>query len=362
MAEPFKNSYNKELIDRIAKALKIEHKNFDTKLFNETVINNAWESKELKERMRHIAVSLNTVLDLPFLESLNILTKIANKFNGWAVITFIDFVEVYGLEYYNESVKALGYLAQFSSSEFAVRPFIIKYPDKMMAQMLKWSKDKNHHLRRLSSEGCRPRLPWAMALPDFKKDPSPIIPILENLKDDESEYVRKSVANNLNDISKDNPGLILDIIKDWKGKSKNTDWILKHGSRTLLKQGNHEALEIFGVPSKINIDVLNLRVHKNKIRIGENNEFSFVIHSKEKNSIKLRLEYFIYYVKSNGSLSKKIFKISETNYAPNERREILRKISFADNSIRKHYPGEHKISVVCNGVEKSSSSFLLLKR
>ena len=230
-----------------------------------------------------------------------------------------------------------------------------------MKQMLKWSKDKNHHLRRLSSEGCRPRLPWAMALPAFKKDPSPILPILENLKNDESEYVRKSVANNLNDISKDNPELVLEIIKKWKGKSKNTDWIVKHASRSLLKSGNPEALEIFGVSSKVNVDVLKLKIAKKKIKIGESNTFAFTIHSKEKKDIKLRLEYFVHYVKVNGSLSKKIFKISETKYSPGETREITRSHSFKNNSIRKHNAGEHKISIVCNGVEKATASFLLIK-
>ncbi|OGU37251.1 MAG: hypothetical protein A2068_01490 [Ignavibacteria bacterium GWB2_35_6b] len=357
--EPFKNFFNKELVEKIADAIIKVHKDFSKKEFIKNVFDGDWESKELKERMRHISVSLNKTFQLPYLDSLKILTKIGGNFNGWAVITFIDFVEVFGLDNYKESVEALGYFTQFSSSEFAVRPFIVKYPDKMMAQMLKWSKDKNHHLRRLSSEGCRPRLPWAMALPDFKKDPTPILPILENLKDDESEYVRKSVANNLNDISKDHPDLVLKIVNDWKGKSKNTDWILKHASRSLLKSGHTEALEVFGVSSKVKVDVTDFKIAKKKIKIGESNEFSFTVHSKEKKDTNLRLEYFVYYMKSNGKHSKKIFKISETKYSPGEKREITRKQSFADNSIRKHFPGEHKISIVCNGIEKASGTFVL---
>ena len=362
MAEPFKNFFNKELVASIAKTISKESKSFDKNEFIKKVLDKDWEARELKERMRHISLSLNEVLNRPYHESLKILTRIAPKFNGFAVMSFIDFVEVFGMDSYKESVEALGNLTQFASSEFAVRPFIIKYPDKMMKQMLKWSKDKNPHLRRLASEGSRPRLPWAMALPAFKKDPSPILPILENLKDDESEYVRKSVANNLNDISKDNPELVLNIVKKWKGKSKNTDWILKHASRSLLKNGNPKALEIFGVSSKININVAGLKISRKKIKIGESNEFSFTIQSKEKKDVNLRLEYFVHYMKANGSLSKKIFKISETKYSPNEKREITRKHSFADNSIRKHRPGEHKISIVCNGVEKATISFELIKQ
>ena len=104
--------------------------------------------------------------------------------------------------------------------------------------MLKWSKHKDPRVRRLASEGCRPRLPWAMALPDFKRDPSKILPILEQLKADSDVWVRKSVANNLNDISKDNPELAISIFKKWLGGNKETDWIVKHAARTLLKQGN----------------------------------------------------------------------------------------------------------------------------
>jgi 3-methyladenine DNA glycosylase AlkC len=87
---------------------------------------------------------------------------------------------------------------------------------------------QNHDVRRLASEGCRPRLPWAMALPQFRKDPSPALPILEKLKNDESDYVRKSVANNLNEISKDHPQLVLDICERWYGQTANTDWLVKH--------------------------------------------------------------------------------------------------------------------------------------
>ena len=106
-------------------------------------------------------------------------------------------------------------------------------------------------VRRLASEGCRPRLPWAMALPNLKENPAPIIPILENLKNDPARFVRLSVANNLNDIAKDNPEIVIDLVKKWKGESKEVDWIIKHGCRTLLKQGNPEVMELFGFNSTI---------------------------------------------------------------------------------------------------------------
>ena len=126
-------------------------------------------------------------------------------------------IEVYGLGYPEESLHALEQITRLVSAEFAVRPFILRDPDRTMEYFRRWSLDENATVRRLASEGCRPRLPWAVALPMFKKDPSPLLPILENLKDDASLYVRKSVANNLNDISKDHPDLVLELARVPRG-------------------------------------------------------------------------------------------------------------------------------------------------
>ncbi len=141
-------------------------------------------------------------------------------------MVFTEYVENFGLEHYDISMSAMEFITQFISCEYAIRPFIIRYPGKAMKQMLQWSKHESLHVRRFSSEGCRPRLPWAMALPALKKDPTLILPILENLKDDSSEFVRKSVANNLNDIAKDNPDTVLGIVKRWQGNS--TPYRLDH--------------------------------------------------------------------------------------------------------------------------------------
>ena len=143
---------------------------------------------------------------------------------------FPDYVECYGLEHFDSSISALETFTKYSSAEFAVRPFIMRYEQKMMSQMRKWSRSKNHHLRRLSSEGCRPRLPWSMALPAFKQDPTAILTIISALLSDGSEYVRRSVANNLNDISKDHPEIVIEITRQNLGQSDATDKLLKHAA------------------------------------------------------------------------------------------------------------------------------------
>lgn len=155
---------------------------------------------------------------------------------------------------------------------------------------------------------------WAMALPNLKENPAPIIPILENLKNDPSRFVRLSVANNLNDIAKDNPETVIDLVKKWRGESKEVDWIIKHGCRTLLKQGNPEMMELFGFDSVIeNISIDNFQIPTPKVKVGDSLEFSFKLLNHNDKKVRIRLEYAIYYQKANGTLTKKVHKISEKN-------------------------------------------------
>jgi 3-methyladenine DNA glycosylase AlkC len=256
------------------------------------------------------------------------------------------------------SMPALKHFTQYYSSELAIRPFLAQDPEKGMAYMATWAEDKHPNVRRLASEGCRPRLPWAMALPKFKKDPSPILPILEKLKDDVSEDVRRSVANNLNDISKDNPEVALGVCEKWHGQSENTDKIVKHACRSLLKAGDKRALAIFGYSDPSLISVENLTLDKNVLSIGDAMTFSFDIAVTKKSTV--RLEYAVYFVKAKGKSSKKVFKISEKDYEKGTF-SVKRKQSFVEQTTRKHYPGTHQISIIVNGEEKAKISFELRK-
>jgi 3-methyladenine DNA glycosylase AlkC len=271
------------------------------------------------------------------------------------------FVEQYGVDDYETSVKAIEEITQFTSCEGAVRPFIIKYPHEMMEQMFVWSNHHNQWVRRLSSEGCRPRLPWHIALPKLKENPAPIIPILENLKNDPSEWVRLSVSNNLNDIAKDNPGIVIDLARKWQGTSKNTDRIIKHGCRTLLKQGNPEAMELFGFDAIKNIAIEDFHISTPKVKIGKSLEFSFKLLNNNTEKTKIRLEYGIYYQKANGTLSKKVHKISEKEYAGNSVTHITGKQSFKAITTRVFHLGLHQVSIIINGNEFEKYNFELIE-
>ncbi len=360
MAEPLKNLYNQSFIVNLAHQIAKNYADFDSDSFIKLVFDKHWEQKELKQRMRHISESMHQTLPLSYKDQVNILMQTAPNFGGFTAMFFPDFIEVYGLHDLKTSVKALEFFTQFSSSEFAVRPFIIKYPNEMLKQHLVWSKHKNHHVRRLASEGIRPRLPWAMALPMYKSNPTPILGILNNLMTDESEYVRRSVANCINDISKDNPNTVIELINQWKDHSDETNWILKHASRGLLKKGNATVLKAFGLNNEHKVNLINLDIDKTKLAIGDSFNFNFSVALQEKQATNIRLEYQIYYMKANGKQLPKIFQIGTYQLKPNEPFEIKKKHSFANLTTRKHYAGKHFIAITANGNEIGRLEFELL--
>ena len=356
MAEPLKNYFNLDFVSRIAKEVGGVYPSFDSLGLQKAVLNEDWENRELKDRMRHISISLGAFMP-EYARAVELLKMVAPKFSDFPAMVFSDFVEVHGLDDPEASLDALEHFTKYASAEFAIRPFIVKYEMLTMDRMLTWSKDENHHVRRLSSEGCRPRLPWAMALPKYKIDPVPLLPILENLKNDESEYVRRSVANNINDLTKDNPAIALEIAKSWYGKSTQTDWILKHGLRTLLKKGNDEALQIFGFNNKVNAKVLDLTLSDTQVRIGGELQFNFKITNLDLKKSLLKVGYMVGYVKSSGKVSEKIFHVSELTFEPNQTVSFKKKISFKDLTTRKHYPGNHYIFIAINGKEMDRVTF-----
>lgn len=369
MGNLLKDIYSKEFYNNFSEILREVVPSFDKNKFLNFIFSDGWSEKELKQRMRHTTLALREIFPKNFQQSAMCIDKIIHilkeKYMREKSVEFMflpDYIEVYGIDDYFTSIKLIENVTQFSSCEFAVRPFVIKYGDKMLQQMLKWSLHENHHVRRLASEGSRPRLPWAIALPKLKNNPAPILPILENLKNDPSEYVRRSVANNLNDIAKDNPEIVISIAKKWKGKSKETDALIKHACRTLLKQGNPKILKHFGLADNPKIKVTDFKILTPKVNIGDSLEFSFSLHNASKQPQTTRVEYGIYFLRQNGQLSKKVFKISERQLKPNEINNIKRRQSFKLITTRTFYTGQHELSIIINGQEKEINKFRLVDR
>lgn len=351
--------FTRESLEAFSGVIQRYYPEFNHTLFMEGVFDDTFSALELKERMKHTTRCLHRVLPDNYADALDVLIKAAPHVRGFGAMCLPDYIEQYGINNWDQSLKALGEIGRFITGEFALRPFLDKDLDKVIPYLFVWAKDKVPVLRRLASEGTRPRLPWAMALPALKKDPTPILPILEILKDDESEDIRRSVANHLNDISKDNPDIALDLCAKWYGEAEHIDKIVKHACRTLLKAGDKKALSIFGYSDPAQIKIYDLRLGAEKFSIGSELTFAFDVNLP-KNS-KVRLEYAISYVKAKNKQSRKVFKIAEGDY-PSGERSFKRKHSFADMSTRKHYAGRHTLSILANGEEKAKSSFEVLKK
>lgn len=238
--------FDKELAEHLASKIQAVDKSFDAKAF-EKKIREQIQPLELKARVEVFADELARSFQSNYPESIANIIKVLgpenNKETGmfteyYWIMPFAKYVEKYGLSHFSISMNAIEEITKRNTGEYAIRPFLEHHPQQTLTQMLNWSKSSNNHVRRLASEGLRPRLPWAKKLDQFIQDPTPIFPILENLKDDPSKYVKKSVANCLNDILKDNPKKSKQLIERWNHPEigKERKWIIKHALRNLLKQ------------------------------------------------------------------------------------------------------------------------------
>jgi len=353
-----KNLYDKQYIQEVSDNIIQNYKSFDKTGFTNTVFDKKWQNLKLKQRMRHISASMGRYLPLDYQYASKILRKsflLMDSKKRVQNMIFQDFVELYGLNYFEISMKNLEHFTQNCSSEFAIREFISNYPTKTIKQLKLWTKSKSLHTRRLASEGSRPLLPWASVLHIFKDNPKEVLDILELLKFDKERYVQKSVANSLNDISKNHPNLVIKFAKENIGKTKSLDYIISHGCRTLLKNGDKESLDIFGFKEPKLIDIENFKLSTD-VKMGENLRFCFDIISKQKLGL-LRVEYAIWFKRKYKS-NKKVFKISQAKYE-SIKVQKTKLYSFKTISTRKYYKGLHKLDIIINGETKASKEFLL---
>ncbi|WP_227394636.1 DNA alkylation repair protein [Jeotgalibacillus aurantiacus] len=312
-----------------------------------------WADLSFKERVRRLAVTMHDFLPDSFEQAADWLERIAPDFNGLPGIVFPDYIEVYGQENWERSLTALEKLTSFSTSEFAIRSFLIKDQERCFTYIERWARSENDHVRRLASEGTRPKLPWGQAIPALIQDPSPSLPILKALIQDPSLYVRKSVANHLNDISKTHPELVLGLVRFYQGQHPHTEWILRHACRTLLKKGHPEALELFGFNKSDDVKVESFHVPES-VEIGETLTFQLTLTTSDPQ--KLRIDFAVDYVKKRGTRNRKVFKLSEGETKAGKK-DFERKLSFANLTTRTHYPGTHTITILINGVEAASADF-----
>lgn len=364
----FKDVFNSDLLLLMSKRIESKYSKFDSEGFT-CLILKTLDKLELKERSNLISDCLFKFLPGDYSKALSILLNsfdsdlegdILAGFEGFYYMPIAGFVSKYGTEemHFQESMNALLEITKRFTSEDAIRPFIRKYPDACFAKFNEWVNDDNMHVRRLVSEGTRPRLPWSTPLQEFKDDPSRVLDILDKLNQDTELYVRRSVANNLNDICKDNPDLVIKRLKQWsKIKNEGTEWIIKHASRTMLKQGNKEVLDLLGYPTDLKLDFNEFKMSSESCKRGEAVSFSFDLKSLVSKSQNLMIDYIVHFRKANGKTAAKVFKLAKKNMKGESSLSLIKKISFKAISTRKYYVGQHFVEIQINGNKMGMISF-----
>ena len=370
MAEPLKNHFGADVPQAIAAMVAKVHSPFPVKKFTRDALA-GYEPLSLTERGRHITRVLRDHLPQDYPKAVDILVRSSSQPSGRKVgsgmgsflfMPHCFYIADFGLNHFDESMAAQYVFTQRFTCEFSIRPFLIKHPTATLAQLRKWASDPNERVRRLVSEGTRPRLPWAMRLPAFQADPAPVIELLEMLKDDPALYVRRSVANNLNDIGKDHPDLLANTAQQWlKGASPEREWIVRHALRWAVKQGEPGALKALGFGKKAEVALSHASVSPASAQVGGSVKIEFDLTNPTARSQDVMVDFQIHYVKASGGTAAKVFKLKALTLAAGETAHLQKTVSLREMTTRKHYTGSHKVDVLVNGAPLPLGAFNLKK-
>ncbi len=357
-SQPFKQHFGPDLVGDLARRIGAVEPSFPQAAFVAAVAPQL-EPLELKARVAVIAAGLRAHLPPDYPAALEVLLAILGPplaenegmfSDGWHVMPLAAFVEHYGLDHVEESLVAMHAITQRHTAEYAIRPFLARYPQRILQTLQVWVNDPSFHVRRLVSEGTRPRLPWAARLPQFIADPTPVLGLLEHLKDDPSAYVRTSVANNLNDIARDHPDLALATLARWReGASAERARVVRHALRTLVKQGHPVALELLGAGApQVTLEALELT--PTRVAVGGAVTLSVTLRSTAPSPQLLVVDYVLRMPGARGASRAKVFKLRSQWLEPGAILHVQKRHSFAPVGGRPVYPGAHAIAVQVNGV------------
>jgi 3-methyladenine DNA glycosylase AlkC len=276
---------------------------------------------------------------------------------GWVVWPLGEFVARRGLDHPQRALAALHAMTQRFSAEFAIRPFIERHPALVFDTLHRWTRDPSPHVRRLVSEGSRPRLPWGLQLRQLVADPSPTLPLLEALQDDPSEYVRRSVANHLNDIAKDHPGRVADWLEQHlPGAGRERRALLRHASRSLIKRGDPRVLALWGVGAPLRGDA-HLALSPATLQLGDTLALSVTLTSRARRPQPLLIDYAVHHVKADGRCSPKVFKGWTLELAAGETRALQKRHAIRPITTRRYFSGTHRVELQVNGRVMAEARF-----
>jgi len=382
MAELFKDNLSLEKISNLGLSIAEQGAQYDIAFdedgFQQKLIDycreqgeEQWQDLSLMQRLRAAAQALHFIM--PQQEAAEaVVAALYNNdaLSGWLSLICCEYIAIHQKLSLDQGLEYLQKMTEFFSAEFAIRHFIIKQPVATLAILHTWLEHENHHVRRLVSEGTRPRLPWGMRLSIFIDQPELVMPLLVALRDDEEEYVRRSVANHLNDIAKDHPQLIIETAQQWLAEEelallsivqrKQRVKLIRHACRTLFKKGEPEVMALFGYQPA---DDVQCRLSSDQLRVpfSGNFEFEMLLEKNTAEDNLLMVDYVMHFQKANGKQAPKVFKWLDRSFTDKSKETVSKKHSFKKISTRKYYPGIHRLEVMVNGIKKAQIEFELLE-
>lgn len=369
MAEALTKQFGADVPVAIARMIRAVHPEFASADFVREA-QQGYEALALMPRGKHIAQALRSHLPQDYPAAIAILLASLDQPHGrpagLSMASFLYlphtlFVAEYGLDHFEPSMQAQHALTQRFTAEFSIRAFLQKHEAATLARFKQWATDPSAHVRRLVSEGSRPRLPWASRLPVFQKNPAPVLTLLELLKDDTELYVRRSVANNLNDIGKDHPELLAKTAKQWlQGASEDRRWIVQHALRSAVKRGEAGALEVLGFGQSAKVEVSGARITPRRVVMGDKVNIAFDVSNTSNKAQQVLVDFCIHYVKASGKTGAKVFKLKVLDLGPGQTVRLSKTVSTAEMTTRKHHAGVHRVDVLLNGQPRELGVFELL--
>ncbi|MGN4064290.1 DNA alkylation repair protein [Burkholderia gladioli] len=355
-----KDSMGERQFRSLLSTLKLIERSFDTRRFLAVALDGL-DELSLMARVRRASLAIEAgaqALPGGYDTVLTLLAEAAPHLGGgFLAMVAPDYVGRFGRHDFDRSMAALAFFTRFGTSEFAVREFLRDDPRRALATLRDWSRHEDPAVRRLASEGSRPRLPWSFRLREIEADPALAAPILDNLRADPSDYVRRSVANHLNDVTKLHPDWVLERAAAWGGADAGTRWIVRHALRTLVKRGDARALALLGASGAARIEAVPFAVTPARIELGETVTLAAELVSTAPDAQRLVVDYRIGYVKKNGSTAHKVFKLRELTLAPGQRIDIVRSQRIRDFTTRTHYAGRHGVELIVNGAVVAQAHF-----
>ena len=358
MAEPLKNSFGADVPRTIARTIAAVSPRFNEKAFVQSVLE-GYDDLALMPRAWKIAHALRRYLPGDYEQALAILLAsldrqskrtVISGMGAFVLLPHVFFVAEYGLDHFEASMRAQYLLTQRFTAEFSIRRYLERHQAATLARLAEWTTDPSEDVRRLVSEGTRPRLPWAPRLRAFQDDPRPVLALLERLKDDVSLYVRRSVANSLNDIGKDHPDVLVETATRWlEHATEERRWIIRHALRSAVKRGEAGALRVLGFGDKAVVAVKKVRITPSRPPIGSSVRIMCEVASQASGVQRVLVDLRVHYVKANGKQSPKVFKLKTVELAPKQTIAFSKTLALTQLTTRTHYPGLHRIELLVNG-------------